>query len=679
MKTAFVLGMVCFVLSACDFGADAKKHDCACQQSIEVDCGCQNSCGTADAREEMIKEAVTEFVAPTLLDECPTGNECGKIANLYQSICVKSPNPDKDGYRSICTLKCLAWDDGTSAVYEDFGIFGGSCDGMMKNGDSCCGLVEGEPPDFGIYGQHFCMPPKNCCANQYGKCGLKCCTSDEVCEFALQTCKQCEFESCGQTCCAKEEICDHGTLQCEPKCQPPAPLFCEDECCPNNYKCECEESGGFCLPLGAMMCDCELATWCEPLQECTGSWYCQEVGKPCKPLGAEDCPLAENCYCDPGYLCTSAEPPCCPGGKPVPCGDYCCPPDNECVPEIKACKAPGEDYCPAWKIICSVGKDCLTEQSGCKNDGEVECGGGQVCAVNNVCVGAGNGENGSGCCPGSTPVACLGYCCPGGTDCDPGCGGCVETSYKCCPDGKTVCLDKKICWSGGEACLDTAAQDCGSYHCGASEVCSSGPQKCCPESLPQTCGSICCETGDTCHDPQLGGICVNEAIGEEYCGNLLKCDQYEDCMKNVPGCMPQSADECIVPGMYCESPKKCCNSVKEIYGGEPEKYSICQSPGESCCEGSSPDGKADACVCGYGTQCFKGCIGPNCYVYCIPAEAKVCMITLSWWYCPASYYCKIEIPGYIWHCCDDNSDKYDSPGCSSSSPVKQKAVCTKPQ
>ena len=465
-------------------------------------------------------------------------------------------------------------------------------------------------------GDHYCPSDSNCLDGADGCCPIgqeicsgECCESWQICNEVTGACMKkpkCAANevACKYACCKESEICSADENSCEAKCNPPAPNFCFNECCSNNFNCVCPDQGGFCLPEDATMCNCQDKTWCEPLKECIEDGGCHASGEICKPLGAEDCPEAENCYCDPGSLCTSEQPACCPSDTPVPCGDDdCCPADNECLPEIKDCLPPGWDYCSKWKIKCPPGKDCKEKQSGCKNDGETECADGPICAVNNSCVGAGKGENGSGCCPGSNPIACNSYCCPSGTHCEAGCGGCVENGYKCCPNGSTVCLENKYCWSGG-ACLDSEKQDCGSYSCKAGYVCSNGSQQCCAETIPKTCGNKCCKTYETCYAADQGGVCVDELGGEEYCGDLYKCSAGKNCM-TTKGCMPEGAVECESKG-YCAAPyNECC--------GYDEK-TICLTPGGTCC--SWPPGCFPGifkAICNQTTEFYFSCsVGNTC-------------------------------------------------------------------
>lgn len=355
-------------------------------------------------------------------------------------------------------------------------------------------------------------------------------------------------------------------------CEPPAPNVCAETCCPNNHECVCEEKGGFCLQSGAKMCNCEDKAWCYPYQDCIQNESCRKLSMFCMPSGSEECPSADKCYCNPTFICTNAQPACCPLDTPVPCVDYCCPADNECLTDIKDCKPSNWDYCDKWQIKCPPGMECMEEQSGCKNDGETECEYGVVCAVNNFCVEQGKGENGSGCCPGNNPIACDNYCCPSGTHCDAGCSGCVINGYKCCLDGQTSCLNDEICWEDGTStsCLPSGSQDCGNYWCDPGYVCSNGPQKCCPASVPQTCGDKCCHSYETCYQNTEFynnyewldfGFCVDEQGGEEYCGNSLKCEAGKNCC-GFWQCYPEGGECCgkYSDGSYCKIGYECCGN-----------------------------------------------------------------------------------------------------------------------
>lgn len=536
-------------------------------------------------------------LAANIIDECPNG-----ICSFSNATCITSAEPEFTGYKSICSFRCWI-DPQTNTEYVFYLLDGtqqqtleGTCATLFANGANCCGNAT----DVGEEGFHYyCVPSEGCCPEP----------------LPIR---------CGANCCSMEQKCNQETKICELKCQPPAPMYCENECCPNNYSCECVDQGGFCLPEGAEMCDCEDQTWCEPLQECVGVEECHADGKICKPLGAEDCLESDECYCNPGLICTHESPACCPSDTPVPCGNYCCPEGNECLPEINNCLPPGWTYCEKWGTKCGVGEDCMENEPGCKDNEAEECNYGNIiCLATENCVGEGKGVN--GCCPTNQEVPCDGYCCPKGTHCEAGCGGCVIDNYFCCPDGVTTCFDygngnKQICWNGGNGvCLDSPDQDCGSYWCDPNYVCSSGPQKCCAASTPQTCGSQCCLAYETCYEADSGGFCVDEQGGEEYCGDSFKCGSTQDCCVHKIGgigvifavCMP-AYGVCCGGGYpwpedkvkFCGPNLKCCN------GG-------CSPSGTKCCGGANE-------YCPIGTSCCGGGLifsgPPGCY----PSEGYYC-------------------------------------------------------
>lgn len=213
------------------------------------------------------------------------------------------------------------------------------------------------------------------------------------------------------------------------------------------------------------------------------------------------------------------------------------------------------------------------------------------------------------CCPNNLPVPCPDKCCPAGMHCDAACGGCVEDEHQCCPDGVTKCLIGKICWTNGAEtkCLDSADQDCGDYACDVNYVCAATSGGCCPAASPQGCGNTCCLAYETCYDVEHGGVCVNEQIGEKYCGNGgLICAPDLVCMKYANKCMPSTATEChqsLAPGTKSET-------------------------GYYCPQGTSCDEKQNK-------------------KYCIPTyyESNNCYVDLDEWkvnYCPQGYNCTVS-------------------------------------
>ena len=636
--------------------------------------------------------------------------DCDSTLSNGATCCGFAKNPATDKFKHYCLLEtggsccynsvyCLdqCCPDGVTECAEcgclqlgESCCQGKSCDlntgnvcdmcGCHSTAESCCpgGEICPDGYDCAVVGENACVlkdsmncgnhycPPKfncldeddECCPMEQDICSGKCCEVWQICNEVTGVCMKkpkCDADevACKYACCKESEICSADENSCEAKCAPPTPNFCFEECCPNNYTCECEGQGGVCLPGGAELCDCKDKSWCEPLQECIKDSVCHKEsvaqGKlPCKPLGAEDCPEAGNCYCDPGQICTHKSPACCPSDTTEPCGDYCCPKDSECLPEIKDCLPSGWDYCPKWGIKCGVGLDCKELESGCKNDNEKECGGGKICLATENCVGDGKGEG--GCCSTNQPIACDGYCCPTGTHCDAGCGGCVVDGYKCCSDGQTECLNEEICWKGGAPCLASGSSDCGSYWCDPSYVCSSGPQQCCAETTPQTCGDTCCSSSDSC----VNGVCI--PAGGEYCPGSPNnyCGTGNSCGKNwtEPCCC---GTKCMQPGevccdtnseLVCKIGTDCCQVANTVQG----TLSACVEAGGSCCL-SQNGSNVSLQLCDATQECcsMPGYLGTK-ITHCKPAGGTCFFAPGSWTLCS----CPPDKNKCGWHCLDVN-------------------------
>jgi len=279
-----------------------------------------------------------------IIDECPNENECPE-----DSICEKGENLQISGIKSFCTKAC---NSGFQFLDKEFksDLDDVLCDDLVLAG--CCGKVMMKKTKEI---ETWCLPAEFCCDNGFSiMCGEECCPEDHICHEKKEICvdkPKCHPDNtnCKYTCCFEHKKCTEDGEGCELKCQPPSPVYCKNECCPNNYSCECEDQGGFCLPEGAEMCNCEDQTWCDPLQKCIENNSCYASGKTCKPLGAEDCPESDECYCNPGMICTHALPACCPSGTPVPCDDYCCPAGNTCSQETQDCLPSGWVYCEKWQ------------------------------------------------------------------------------------------------------------------------------------------------------------------------------------------------------------------------------------------------------------------------------------------------------------------------------------------
>jgi hypothetical protein len=707
------------------------------------------------AVEELLQSEIVENeidvsdVGEKYINECPKGDEC--YSAFFQAVCLKSNEPEIDGYKSICTALCKVDENGAEKVIVLFGDYQGDCDSTLSNGATCCGLTKNPAnsefdhyclpavDEACCYNSVFCidqccpdgivqcsecgcladgevccgdescaednicdmcgchLPEEDCCpggvicpsgfdcaavgaeacvaegsincGNHYCPAGFncisggdlccpagqeicdeKCCGIEQICHQEKNICvkkPKCVGDeiACQYTCCQKEEKCAPSEDACEAKCQPPAPYYCENECCMNNYSCECESNGGLCLPEGGELCNCKDKTWCEPLQECIQNSGCHKTGKICKPLGAEDCPEAEGCFCNPGYICTYESPACCASDEPVACGDYCCPDKNECLTDINDCLSPGWDYCEKWGTKCGVGLDCKELELGCKNDNEEECSyGGVICGATDDCVGEGKGVG--GCCPTNNPIACDGYCCPTGTHCEIGCGGCVVDGYKCCGDGQTECLNEEICWKGGAPCLASGSQDCGSYWCAPEYVCSVGPQQCCPAQAPQTCGSVCCKLTDSC----VNGVCV--PLGGEYCagapnsycgsGYLCGKDWTQSCCCGNQCMQPGSVCCDANSGLECVVGTECCQVANTAQG----TLSACVEQGGSCCL-SQNGSNVSVQICGAVEECcsIPGYMGTK-ITHCKPAGGVCFFAPGSWTLCS----CPKDFKQCGWHC-----------------------------
>ncbi|MBI5077169.1 hypothetical protein HZB94_02205 [Candidatus Falkowbacteria bacterium] len=479
---------------------------------------------------------------------------------------------------------------------------------------------------------YYC-PPGNVCINGEEKCcpfEQEICDNDSICCPAGFICHEkkgicvlkpeCDEEApikCEYTCCAKDQICNMSGDACDDKCKPPTPIICLDKCCPNNFECACEEMGGVCKPKGAEMCDCEKEILCPASKECIKNEECIALGYTCKSLGAQDCPGALECYCSPGDVCTNSEPACCPAEAPVPCGDFCCPADgdsstnDECVPLLKQCKASGEEYCGikmlGCEVICPLGKKCMDKQCDCIDNTQFECNDGGLCLVTQVCVGAGKGIDGTGCCENDKSIACGIKCCDGGSTCafENGVDYCVSTGDVYCGQGTICDATKQKCWknqAGVFECIPSDAHDCGAWWCPSTEECAGAILKCCPDGQPKPCtgenGAACCTDKENCY----AGICAPDKSA--YC----------------KGALPNKYCQ---PGYQCGYDKDgscCCNK------------DTCMSSGGLCCSNYSNFGH----YCNVGKQC--------CGSGCISSIAKCCVIN-SGTYCPDNHECTFSKKG----------------------------------
>lgn len=579
-----------------------------------------------DIYNNEIKNEINNFI---YINECPDG----KCADPFL-YCIQVDDPENTGFKSICTVNC-SYDplNDIEFLYSDLGgNISGTCKDFLGIDDACCGN-----PYMDFVNHFFCLPGNQCCGSGNGKpirCGNICCKEGSKCNQETGECSEgcggLTSVSCGDKCCSKEEYCDYVTMKCEKVCQNPTPLICGSNCCPNNYECVCESEGGFCLPGGARLCSCQgklkKAIFCPPMQKCIITSKCQSSGFNCMPLGAIECPLADNCFCDPGMVCTGDKnPACCPSDNPIPClgKNYCCPFGNICV-ELKdnpqGCMPENWTYCEGGKIMCPPGYTCSKFEKKCILKGMVECLYGNICPPGYICVTDYSGENYSGCCPADKPVECKGYCCPSGTHCEAGCGGCVTDGFKCC--GKNgICPKDKICWQEGKACLDSSMQDCGDFYCNSTEVCAGwNPPLCCPVDYgypPMVCNlpsPICCKSTEKC----CGDKCYNEKDLNEKCC-LIKNVGYKVCPGGYKcgllgkGCIPETAVECP-NGNYCSVKQRCYSKYYNITGEDAEYVCAAENVelypvGCNICE-------QFVCPAGYEVRSNAKCLSPKIFCHC---------------------------------------------------------------
>jgi hypothetical protein len=233
---------------------------------------------------------------------------------------------------------------------------------------------------------------------------------------------------------------------------------------------------------------------------CTGGNACALAGQPCrvglidcssgKPVCVDSGSAGNGTGCGSGMVCQDGACGACKsGGACTPtnrchqgtldCGTGACTDSGTPVPPGASCGS---------NLVCSSSGACTACSAGATCDVKVPCKAGKYdCSTGaQVCVMAGNADNGTAC--GTGMVCSDGACttCTAGADCTP--------SGNSCKTGKTSCT------AGSSVCMETGNVANG-QGCGAGRVCNAGScQACtegatCPSDGPCRAGKTSCTSG----------------------------------------------------------------------------------------------------------------------------------------------------------------------------------------
>jgi len=349
---------------------------------------------------------------------------------------------------------------------------------------------------------------------------------------------------CG-TACNPGEVCAEGT--CSLSCQ--AGLT---------------DCNGTCVDINTDRANCGVcATACNPGEVCsagTCALSCQTGLTDCNATCVDTNTDRANCgvcatACNPGEVCSAGN--CalsCQTGL-TECNGTCVDTNTDranCGVCATVCN-PGEVCangtcalsCPAGFTDCDG--TCVNTDNDSANCGACASAGGEVCAVDQMCVGGGCVATGG--CPAPL-VDCDGMCVDTDTD-RAHCGGCAGA-------GGTVCIAGEICIDGictlscqdgltdcGGVCVDTAINP---NHCGG--CAGSGGQVCAADEL---CHQGGCQSPTGCTVPAdcaadelcIGGLCVP------------KCTSRAECLARDQGGHPYCRDD----GMCEPMPQSDCHGT----------------------------------------------------------------------------------------------------------------------
>ena len=458
---------------SCQAPCDCTTLEC------EASTDCQGCFGDACVGMWSCVEGLCVQAPPVLCENDPASGCLLNQCDPESGACVTSPSDSLCDDQSACTSDSCDPQSGL-CVYAGSGLCGAQhpCETSESPGTSdevlmAC-LCEVDP--------YCCQTAwdQACVAGVTETCGLSCdCATAPPEDLACELDADCTW--CGEGACTGAYLCADG------RCEPSAPVVCDDADDTSCSKSTCDPATGAC----AMMTS---DTFCDDDDPCTLD-VCQGEAGECEHTAIEGCGETH---------------PCQPGTAPLSSDDEvnAC----TCAQETSCCEGPWSETCVATaQQSCGLECDCQAlepEALSCMSN--TDCA---YCDDDDLCNGTWLCQSGT--CVATAPVSC-------DTSLDSGCllTACVPSTGACeqgmvevlCDDGDPCTED--LCDTETGECLSEANPACGANH-----PCVSAPL---PTSSDPIATACVCEINPYCCSGAWDATCV--AAAEAQCGQVCTCD-----------------------------------------------------------------------------------------------------------------------------------------------------------